>query len=457
MPQSPPSIPPRRSSIVNASKRNRSPLEDADDIKIKIQHLNDDIKKVVKTLISHGSYNSSFWKKSKSIASMRKEVAILTRKLPLSTFRNENPALSSYESWEESAQAADLNEQIKSFELDERKFAEQERRAMLDPNALDCDKRGWLESFTTSTMGLGIRHTGHGKRDTTARDRFKSSLIADYQSKHPDERRDLLWCPVHHKYQPPGAVTAAHIFARQHGQKMMTSVFGTVDELFSSKNGLIISKDVETRFDKGLILFVPDVPNEPSLAAMSLWHNSEPKSYKVRVTNPEHPLMQLYADTSKVPWKNLDDKKLVFKGNARPRARYLYWHYCVAILRRSWNIKSQEHGMKDQFGRPFWGTRGRYVKKNMIESFVMELGHDYDALLEGADEDEDIDVVPQEEQDLGILVANHQIRLSDRTKNGESDDDDDDDDGDDDDDDDDDVEYEVTRIIRLSESLNHST
>ncbi|OJJ01851.1 hypothetical protein ASPVEDRAFT_83375 [Aspergillus versicolor CBS 583.65] len=40
--------------------------------------------------------------------------------------------------------------------------------------------------------------------------------------------------------------------------------------------------------------------------------------------------------------------------------------------------------LRDELGRPFWGTPGRYMPRNMVLALVEELGHDYKGILAGA-------------------------------------------------------------------------
>lgn len=196
MSQLPSPAPPRRSSISYVVKRGRSlSSDDVEAVKDRREKFNNQVRKVVKTLRSKGSFDSGYWGKSRSIASMRKKAKMLTRKLSLADFKKKNPA-ASYESWKASAGTAELNDQIKSYELDERKFGEQERGVLLDPNAPDHEskvlERSWLEPFTTSSLGLDIRkkdgdEVGQGQRDSNDQADFRRSCIADYQSEHPDE------------------------------------------------------------------------------------------------------------------------------------------------------------------------------------------------------------------------------------------------------------------------------
>lgn len=89
-------------------------------------------------------------------------------------------------------------------------------------------------------------------------------------------------------------------------------------------------------------------------------------------------------------WREFDGRKLQFLTSFRPAARYMYFHYCVQILRVAWQYneaKSPKRAatvLKDENGKPYWGTPGRYLPKNMLLALVEELGHEYQPLLEGA-------------------------------------------------------------------------
>lgn len=72
---------------------------------------------------------------------------------------------------------------------------------------------------------------------------------------------------------------------------MMDAIFGrekgAEPELFSPRNGIIMDTQAEKKFDKGLFAIVPLVPNQPSEAETAAWHASDPKRYKIRITNPK--------------------------------------------------------------------------------------------------------------------------------------------------------------------------
>jgi hypothetical protein len=60
-------------------------------------------------------------------------------------------------------------------------------------------------------------------------------------------------------------VVARHAFPYMHDQATMNAIFGKMkhDELFSPRNRLIISKEVEGYFDSGRIVIVPDLSPKP--------------------------------------------------------------------------------------------------------------------------------------------------------------------------------------------------
>lgn len=172
----------------------------------------------------------------------------------------------------------------------------------------------------------------------------------------------------------------------------MDAIFGKMKkpELFSPLNGMIISDLVEKKFDSGFMIIVPDLSDCSIQAQIMLWNNSEPKNYKIRILDPQEQQAEDYIrPDSEQTWKDLDNTKLEFRNGFRPRARYLYFHYCIQILRRAWKAeKRTAEQIKQEFGKEYWKTMGPYLQENMLRAFVEELGHEYDELLRGSAHDE---------------------------------------------------------------------
>lgn len=198
---------------------------------------------------------------------------------------------------------------------------------------------------------------------------------------------------------------------------MMDAIFGREDqnhsELFSPQNGLLMLDLTEQKFDKGYFVIVPRVSDRASAQEISDWHASYPKEYKIRVVNPEGSGMDdaIYPHLSNT-FNDLDGQQLNFRSDHRPRARYLYFHYCATMLRRSWFTKKPASALRDELGKRFWGTPGgRYMNRNMLMAFVEDMGHEYEELLEGAMEqtEEDKQEGPVE---TALAAASDHIKVS---------------------------------------------
>lgn len=264
-----------------------------------------------------------------------------------------------------------------------------------------------MKWFTKLPLGLSVTE---GRRDTKLQSRFKQELVEAYDTAHPEPGRTEMWCPVLASYVEKSSIKAAHIFGYALGQDLMTEIFGDKegerDELFSPKNGIMMHAEAEYRFDKGFFVIVPSVDDE-SAEAVKAWHQSDIKAYKIRVldkTSKMKEFLPTVGDRRK--WIDLEGQKLKFKTSHRPRARYLYYHYCVTMLRRSHH--QNEHGniLRDHIGKKFWGTPGPYLRKRFLLALVEELGTD--DVLDGAENPEE-----EVETDYTLLAAvNETLRVS---------------------------------------------
>ena len=207
----------------------------------------------------------------------------------------------------------------------------------------------------------------------------------------------------------------------------MNAIFEATDspELFSPRNGLLVSLQIEDAFDKGLMIIVPRLPNNPSTAEISLWNLSSPKEYKIRIIDPESKMYNKrirleYPQT----WKDLDGTNVEFRNSFRPRARYIYFHYCVQMLRHAWREpqRPEESLTKKKPGSSsYWGTPGRYLPRNMLMALVEEMGgQEYERLVEGA-MDDDAAAAPMDDEDSEILLAaaTDQIKAAAAIREGE--------------------------------------
>lgn len=191
-------------------------------------------------------------------------------------------------------------------------------------------------------------------------------------------------------YRDAAQVTASHLFAYKHGQDAMDDIFGKIPpkELFSSRNGIIMSAEIEMHSDSGVLAIVPDLPDKPTASILSFWANQYVRDYKVHITDNEWPKLdkQIFP-FGELKWRNLDNRKLQFQSRQRPAARYLYFHYCIQVLRRAWKAgPGMKAGLvlKDEFDKPVWATPGRYIARNMLLAFIEEVGNENESLMLGA-------------------------------------------------------------------------
>ena len=77
--------------------------------------------------------------------------------------------------------------------------------------------------------------------------------------------------------------------------------------------------------------------------------------------------------------RDLGGKRLFFRNDMRPRARYLYFLFVVAQLKLAWRHEYRNNPanvLKKQLGKGFWATKGRYLKRAFLLAIAEEIGHD---------------------------------------------------------------------------------
>ncbi|KAL2819092.1 hypothetical protein BDW59DRAFT_181768 [Aspergillus cavernicola] len=382
----------------------KRPVESPEPLEQEQRRLNDEIRVTKRRAKGHGSFNAQFWANSQELEILRLQRTETDRKISLRNF----PGTPS--EWEQTEKAKDIFQMIKAQQTTIKLY--QRRADELDATKGDKKNKrsfrdAFMKLFTTSKMGIGISQTGTGTRDSRQQSAFREELISLGDAKHP--KYDWLWCPIISDWCEATTVQAAHLFPHMHGQEVMDSIFGkkTPPELFSARNGMLVPMAVERFFDSGKFVICPDLPDRPALAELLAWIRQDSREYRLKILDLtwdklDHPLSPNTTET----WRSRDGKKLEFRTSFRPAARYLYFHYCIQILRRAWGHNSSRGSvsvLEDEAGRPFWGTPGRYMPKNMLLALVEEVGHEYKGLLDGAGSN-------KSEPTLLLEVASAQIK-----------------------------------------------
>ena len=313
--------------------------------------------------------------------------------------------------WIDTTPARALLEEMKAEEADEKMCKRQALRLISETGQTKNPIRHvFIKLFTSSKLGLGIAAAAAGKRDSREQSQFRKSLIKSYDA---ESSEGFLWCPVLKDWFDKENVLAGHLFPFLHGQDVMDAIFGVAEspELFSPLNGMLVSKKVEEVFDKGFLVIVPRVPDDPTSAQISLWNSSDPKEYKMRIIDRDQArYKQRISRQIDKTWQDLDGSDVEFRNNFRPRARYVYFHYCIQMLRYAWREGRPGQSLKKQLEKAYWGTPGRHLPRNMLMAFVEEMGHEYESLLEGAMDD--AAPVMDEGSEILLSAAAAQIKAS---------------------------------------------
>lgn len=125
-------------------------------------------------------------------------------------------------------------------------------------------------------------------------------------------------------------VHAAHIFPYKHTEKLMIAIFGedAKGEMWKAEDAIFMTTTAEDHLDKGRLLIVPDVKDNATTDEIALWNQQKSKDYKIRVIATKNNLRQLkdligLESYPEKTWKDLDEQKLVFNTDFRPRSRYV--------------------------------------------------------------------------------------------------------------------------------------
>ena len=407
----PPAIPVRTSS-------KRVLDRDIEDDQGQKRSIERDIEARRKRIKAKGSFDATSWAGHQEVAALQLKRHRLVKQISMKSFLVQG---GEEEAWSKEDEAVTLREEEKALEIKKRILAEHVERMTFPRTDEARQHRQWVMELLTSTPthkgGIGAGGiAGQGLRDTSAQSNFKMKLENACNSKHPDDRHDLHWCPITGSWVPKSAIRAAHIFPYGAGQKAMDQLFGRdendKEELFEPENGIMMCGDAEKRIENGWMVLVPDVPADATTAQLEAWTKAKIKEYKLRVLCPENANMKKYMDmTESRIWNDLDGQRVLFKSDHRPRARYLYWQFAIALLRKAWQSDHKTNNpVAAELGKRYWGTGGPWIRHKYLLAFAEYLGHEveWENLLEAAAE-------PEEDDDNrpdpgGLVVAVEQIR-----------------------------------------------
>lgn len=261
---------------------------------------------------------------------------------------------------------AELKEETKSAKRKCRRYEARER-------ILEAAKTTDIISVRASYLELVITLLTKTSRSN------QSSFVQELSSRYGARKIGpvkYVWSPVTGDWDVRSHTKAAHIYPLSLGQKSMTYTFGedAKDEINRAQNGLFLPIAVEEAYDRYLLTIVP------------CEEETSPQEWKILVLD-RGGLWNSPANFLGVGkhFGDLHQKRLEFQpGNSfRPRARYFYFQYVMAMLKIGRSKTAEKAGISGHMSElttpaltKVWATQGRYLRENMIRAFIEGIGHD---------------------------------------------------------------------------------
>ncbi|KAK2794862.1 hypothetical protein FQN50_009847 [Emmonsiellopsis sp. PD_5] len=298
------------------------------------------------------------------------------------------------------------------------------------------------DKSTPSGLALVNKGVGPEEEEESVRKAFRERVIKEYACNHPEPEGpygELLWCPVLSDWVGHTCTVAVQLFDNRHGQEGMDDVFGRdgagdegEPELFHPRNGLLVCSEVWAAIEEGVFAIVPDVPGNATAEEICRWREMQPREYKVQILDPDRREAKLAVGYAGKVWNDLNGKRLEFRSEARPSARYLFFLYLTQILRCALRRRFQKGGripQGDGVGKKIWAVPGPYVKRSTIRAFVEEFGQEYEHFFpepESGEEDEELKEAEHADDDRFYIAAVEQVqhRLREQTFDDEDEDED---------------------------------
>ncbi|PNP57041.1 hypothetical protein THARTR1_02883 [Trichoderma harzianum] len=224
-------------------------------------------------------------------------------------------------------------------------------------------------------------------RDPSAQERFRKRVLKAYDAEH----RGSQWCVISGKLLDVATVRAAHIVGYNVGEPSARHLFGPPSDkdghLMAEKNGIPMHYTYEEAFDDARLVIVPEVQpyGNPREGCWKVYCLDDPDTHEENIHIP-------YS-------RELHGRSLQFRNDFRPSARYLYFAFCMSILRRQ---RHQAPGwwrdyLVDGPGKA-WATPGTYLHTSTLRRLARQVSHlnarEAAVFAPGpADEDEDAEML----------------------------------------------------------------
>lgn len=202
---------------------------------------------------------------------------------------------------------------------------------------------------------------------------FRERVLRYYDAQDPDDE-DGFWCPISQRYVHKTDAVAAHIVPHAIGEENASYIFGLPRDqgwsvLWDKCNGMCLYRAVESALDHGEVVIVPWKDDEG---------NDVAGEYRAIVLGAK--LLRRGEGQSGPNWKKINGRKLVWRNNNRPAARYLYCHFAYSLLRRQrYDVPGW---FEDRVIVPkgtLWATPGSWLRRSTLKALAAEVGDMADA------------------------------------------------------------------------------
>ena len=139
-------------------------------------------------------------------------------------------------------------------------------------------------------------------------------------------------------YWPTQMIVARHLFPWKSGQDTMGAIFGRPDddasEPFRAENDILYSqvkskRDLKPTFSWLYRIFQIRLDKRK----FDNWEAPSPKEYKIRILNPRDAKMTEKIFDTKKRWADLDNQRVQFKTDFRPRAST-----CISPIAKRYSV-----------------------------------------------------------------------------------------------------------------------
>jgi hypothetical protein len=206
----------------------------------------------------------------------------------------------------------------------------------------------------------GAKLSLFASRDPDAQQRFQKNVLKAYGADDGVRR----WCVISGQWHRAKYVRAAHIVSYNVGEPSAQHLFGESNDkdghLMAPKNGLPMHEIYERAFDDARLIIVPDGDPESGRWKVHCLYEADPKE----------------ASLSPPSGSQLDGRSLQFQTEFRPAARYLYFAFCMNILRRQrHNVPGWWRDYLANGPGKVWATPHSYLRTSTLCRIAHQIGH----------------------------------------------------------------------------------